>query len=64
MTVEFAVNNKVHTATKVRKQEEIEKRWKIKLNPKMEKFRRSVLSSRMVDSVFLYYLFHFLFFYF
>ena len=64
MTVKFVVNNKVHTATKVRKQEEIEKRWKIKLNPKMEKFRRSVLSSRMVDSVFLYYLFHFLFFYF
>ena len=64
MTVKFVVNNKVHTATKVRKQEEIEKRWKIKLNPKMEKFRRSVLSSRMVDSVFLYYFFHFLFFYF
>ena len=38
-------------SAEVRRQEGIEKRWKVKLNPKVEEFRRSELLKKYMEKI-------------
>jgi len=42
---------KERLSTEVRKQEGIEKRWKVKINPEAEKFRRSELPEKYITKI-------------
>jgi len=39
------------TSIEVRRQEGVEKRWKVKLNPKADKFRRSELPEKYIVKI-------------
>jgi len=39
------------TSMEVRRQEGVEKRWKVKLNPKADKFRRSELPEKYIVKI-------------